>query len=930
MREGIDGSVRRFLERILNLQSGDLRRGWALFLYLFFIMGSYIIARVSRDALFLDQFKAVQLPLADLAIAALVGFAVSAYLAIGRHFPLRNLLVGSLLFFGLNSFVFWWLAHFHDFKWLYPVVYIWVGIFGVLAPAQVWTLANFILTTREAKRIFSLVGSGSILGAILGARFASVMARRYGAESLLLVIAIAITLCSALVVVIWRQKERALEMDPGSAAEAAETPRVLQSLRLLLASPYLRAIAGLILIGSIATSVAGWQFKALAKQFIPQTDLLAAFFGDFYFYAGIAGLLVQLLITSRLLRRFGLGPALFVVPVGLLLGSAGVIVWGAVTIWAAIVLRSGINVLQYSIDKPTVELLYLPVPAHIKNQVKSFIDTVVWRSGDGLAAVGVLAFATTLGWSVVKISWINLLFIAGWFVVATIARRQYVATLRDSIQHHRLDAERASAALLDRSASELVASQLTATDPKRILYALSLMQVEHRLTPHPAVRGLLEHPAPEVRQRAVAILNASGDKAVVAQVDQLLRDPHLEVRTEALLYLAQHAHVDPLVRMQEVGDCADFSVRAATVAYLAHPGPAQSLLTAGVILERMANETGPDGKRDRIEAANLLARLPDQFTAQHRTLLADPDLEVAAAAIRAVGKLRKRSFVFLLLDRISEPELTATVAEALAEFGEAVVGSLRDHLGDSSVAIEIRREIPAILARINSPAAAAALNEVLLEGDTVLRFRTIQALNKIYQCHPQIERDTQMVETVLAAEIMGHYRSYQILGTLGDDIPKDDPMSRALHESMEHEVERIFRLLGLLYPRHDLHSACFGIQSSNRVVHDNALEFLDNVLQPQLRNILVPLLDSSVTIAERVRLANRMVGTEVQSREEAVAALVASEDPWLKSCGAYAVGSLGLKSLEVELDRCLEHPDPLLRETARQAKLRLASSTQPA
>jgi hypothetical protein len=30
-----------------------------------------------------------------------------------------------------------------------------------------------------------------------------------------------------------------------------------------------------------------------------------------------------------------------------------------------------------------------------------------------------------------------------------------------------------------------------------------------------------------------------------------------------------------------------------------------------------------------------------------------------------------------------------------------------------------------------------------------------------------------------------------------------------------------------------------------------------------------------------------------------------------------------MNSLQLELDKCLEHPDPLLRETARAAKLRL-------
>jgi len=932
----------RLIERLLRLQAGDLRRGSLLSTYLFLIMGSYMVARVSRDALFLDQFKALTLPWADLAISVLVGFVISGYLAIGRRLSLRSLLAGSLVFLALNSFLFWWLASFYEFKWLYPVVYIWVGIFGVLAPAQVWTLANFVLTTREAKRIFAFIGSGSILGAILGAKFASIMARRFGTESLLLAMAIAIALCAGIVPLIWRQRERSrLGAQTEGVVTQEAPPKVLESLQRIWSAPYVRTIAGLILVASVVTSVAGWQFKALAKQFINNTDQLAGFFGNFYFYAGIAGLLVQLIVTSRLLRRFGLGPALFVVPVALLLGSTGVLIWGTVTIWAAIALRSGINVLQYSIDKPSVELLYLPVSPTIKNQVKSFIDTVIWRSGDGLAAVGVLIFAALLGWndlqSGIGMSWINLIFIACWFVVAALARRRYVGTLRESIQQHRLDAERATAAVLDRSTTDLLAGRLSAADPGEILYALSLFEAGREQASHPAVRGLLEHPAAEVRQKALSLLSAAGDRGVLPTVEKLLQDPDLGVRTEALLFLAQHANIDPLARLEKLGDFADFSVSSAVVAYLAHPGPAQNLVAASVMLENMANDSGVQGKRMRMEAARLIGRLPapsgvegpDQFSAQLRHLLTDPDPEVAAEAVRAVGKLRNRRFVFLLMDRIAEPALTDVVVEALSGFGDSVVGTLRDHLLDEEVSLEARREIPAVLAHVGTPDAARALSEVLLEGDTQLRFRTIAALNKIYQGHPEIARDTETIENLLLAEIMGHYRSYQILGVLGEAMNQDDAIARALRESINQEIERIFRLLGLLYPRYDLHSAYFGVQSSNPVVHDNALEFLDNILNPQLRSLMVPLLDSSVSVTERIQRANRLVGAEVEDREEAVAALVKSSDPWLKACGAYAAGILGLHSLEPDLDCCLEHPDPLLRETARQAKIRLAASAPP-
>jgi hypothetical protein len=87
--------------------------------------------------------------------------------------------------------------------------------------------------------------------------------------------------------------------------------------------------------------------------------------------------------------------------------------------------------------------------------------------------------------------------------------------------------------------------------------------------------------------------------------------------------------------------------------------------------------------------------------------------------------------------------------------------------------------------------------------------------------------------------------------------------------------------------------------------------------------MLVPLLDGRVSVAQRAAIADRFVRAKVENQEQAVEALVSSDDPWLRSCGAYAIGALGMKSLEGELNRCLNDSDPLLRETARAAKQRL-------
>jgi AAA family ATP:ADP antiporter len=915
-------SVTRSIEHALNLRPGELRRGVPLFAYLFLVMAVYVTGRVARDSLFLSRFPAVHLPYVDIATALAVCLVVAVYIRIARGRSLRNLLLGSLALCISNCLLFWGLARYYPPHWLYPTIYVWVGIFGVLATTQVWTLANHVLTTREARRVFGLVASGAITGGIFAGFFCKVMAKAFGAESLLLAMAAFLAPCPVLVIIVWKQHQAVADTDSGETG-APGPQNLLESIRLVFSCSYLRAIASVIWISSFVTAVISWQFKAIAKEFIPAKDHLAIFFGDFTFYAGILALLVQLLLTSRLLRRFGIGLALFTLPLALLATSSYMILAG--TLFAAVLLRGSDWVWRYSIDKSAVELLYLPLPVRLKFQVKWFIDTVIWRMGDGIAGLTILCFAAYLGLTPRQMSWVGLILVIGWLTAVWVARRQYVATLAQNMKEHRVEADRTLAPILDRSTTEVLASNLSASDPKEILYALSLFESSQKQAAHPAIRGLLKHPAAEVRKKAITILAAAGDKTVVPEMEHLLQDDSLDVRTEALLYLAHFAHIDPLERIQQLGDFADFSIRSAVTAFLARPGAAQNLEATRQLLATMVAESGPQGAQIRAEAARLLGILPDDFGPMLSQLLADSDDEVVREAVHSVAKLRKRRLVPDLLDRLSNLRLVPEITEALVCFGDAIVGNLRDHMSDPDVPITVRHEIPALLGKMGTQSASYALVEQLLDGDASFRLRVLTALTSLHRAHPELNSDTQLLEMALAAEILGHYRSYQILEKLGTLTAGDEqqPVAHALSESMKQEMERIFRLLELLYPRHDFSSAYIGLQSKSMTVHDNALEFLDTVLKTQLREMLVPLLDGKVSVGERASIAGRLVPVRIDSSEEAAAALVASDDPWLRSCGAYAIGTLGLTALAHELDRCATDPNPLVRETVRDAKMRL-------
>ena len=208
----------RAFERLLRLQRGDLPRGLLLFAYLFLVIAAYLVGQVARDALFLGRFKASLLPFADLTLFLFVTAAVAVYVRAGRRLGLDRLLVGSLTLFGVGALALAVLARGSSRPWLFPVVYVWVGIFGVLAPAQVWTLANYVLTPREARRLFGFVGAGATLGATVGGVLSSAVARLFGAESLLVLVSALLLLATLPVRALWKRR-------PASVGGSAHAPR---------------------------------------------------------------------------------------------------------------------------------------------------------------------------------------------------------------------------------------------------------------------------------------------------------------------------------------------------------------------------------------------------------------------------------------------------------------------------------------------------------------------------------------------------------------------------------------------------------------------------------------------------------------------------------------------------------------------------------
>ena len=861
------------VRRFFDVRAGEGLPVLLSFSYVALVVAAYLLAKPIRQGLFLQSYGPYALTYAYVAVPIVLWGFLAVYSRLAARVGMRNVAIGTLLFFSLNAVAFWYSFRFLPFAWLPGLFFVWVNCFGVIAPVQAWGFVNSLFDVRQARRLFGLIGAGASLGAVTGGLMARFLVRPVGgAANLLLVLALLIFL-SAITVFISARRLRTGRASRRAARPGSPQP-LSESLRDILATPYLRLLAALVFLAAIVTQWTNFQLGLmLVARYGKNVDAIVAFYGTFNFSMGIAGVLLQLFLTGPLLRRFGVPVAVILLPLFLAFGSASTLLVPGLL---AVAFTNAADLgLRFTVDKAAYELLYLPIAPGRRQIVKNAIDIACNRIADAAGGV-MLGLATRgflnlpgLGLGLRGTATVTFTLSLVWILVAIRIRRAYVRTIGESIHRHRLDSEQTTVPLLDRSIAEAFATKLSSAAVDDVKYALDVLAMQPLPSAVPHVRQLLTHAEDEVRRRAIAALAAAGDQGSFAAVRPLLQDRSPAVRTEALLYVSRRGDVDPLQMIEELGDFEGFSIRAAMAAFLGSPGRAYKPEAAHALLEAMGGSAEP---RDRIEAAKVLA------------LIQEPPLKLLAALIN---------------DPV--PDVWRQALLASETIGPEAVDVLADRMADRSLSLEVRREIPPALMRIGTESAERVLISALMDADSAVRHRVISSLNKLKQQRRPGAIDNDMLELLLAAEIAGHYRSYQLLGALRASETDNNAVISALQASMEQELERIFRLIALMSPDESLHDAYVGVRSSNTLVRANAIEYLEHILKPELRQVLLPLIDSQIDEAERIRLANLLVGAPVATPEQALGTLLVSEDPWLRSRAEYAWQRLAGEPEPVEM-----------------------------
>jgi AAA family ATP:ADP antiporter len=859
------------------------------FLTLFGILAAHTLLETARDALFLARLAPSQLPWVYLAMAA-----VAVVLSLGPGHGVRGLtrthrLAHLLVSCAAVTFLFWLFGSWRN-PWTLRALYIWTGLVGTLAGLQFWLVLGEMYTITQAKRIYRVVGLGSVLGAVAGAGAARLISIYLPTSSLVLASAVALAATGLGPALVLRRTE-------GAGAETASQPvpsNISEAAQFMRDHPYLTRLSGLVLVSTVAVTLADYVFKSTVARSVPAAEL-GAFFATFYMVLNALALTAQLVLMGWLLRVLGLHRALWVLPGLLLLGAAGVAFGGGLL--AALTLKGTDGALRPSLHRTTTELLFLPIPDGLRSRAKPLIDVVGQRGGQALASVFILGELTLHRGDVVLASVAALLCIV-WIAWALELKPHYLELFRTALRQGSMR-DRADLPDLDLASLETLIAALNSRDDAEVVGAMDLLAAEGRGRLVPAL--ILYHPSRPVVLRALQLFETSLRTDFIPVADRLLDHADPEVRASALRARSA-AKPEPEVLRKAMTDPSAV-VRATALV---------GLVSGGWAPEGSGLEEALQGSAEAQAAlARAIRRQPGPAFEDALLQLAESKSpEVQALTAEAMGAVKSARFLPALLAMLGTREARPAVRAAFLEHGDEALRFLDGMLADWSLPHEIRRHLPRTISRFNAgEASRVLLSHLLREPYGMVRFRLIRGLGRIATDHPDLRLDEAVLkqattQTLEASFRLVHWRLVLERGA------REDPrratrghhlLADLLRDKEVQAVERLFRLLGLQYRGENLRQIHRGLRNTNPKVRSGSRELLENLLDRPLREAVLALVDDAPAEG-RLAQAAPYYRAPLLDYAAVLATLLEAPSETAQSIAAYHVGELGLTDLRGRLE----------------------------
>jgi ATP:ADP antiporter, AAA family len=912
---------------LFKLRAAERASTAAAFGFLTLLVASHAVLETARDALFLARLPATRLPAVYLAIAA---FSLVLARLEARFLLALSQRVALVLWTAVSSVGTFFLyvilparARAGDMAAELGLcaLYVWSGMIAGLVLVHFWSLLGATLSVTQARRLYPLIGTGSVVGAMLGSGLASVIARVAPADNLLLIAAAGFGVST--LIAGWLAHETpalpaqtaasgglapaadpALELSgmPSGLRRASDT-KVMEDARLVARQPYMRRFALLILTAGACLTLVDFMFKSVVAAQVPAAEL-ATFFGGASFALNLLSLFCQLTVSAWLLKRLDPGVMLAVLPGLLTLGAFGIV--AGLGFAAVLASKAADGALRYSLHRTASELIYLPLPDRVRPRIKAVLDTVGQRAGQALASLLILALSA-LGATLPGFGIALLVLACVWAAIAVDLRRHYIDLLRSNV---RVGASPQASAFpeLDVASLETLVAALDSHTDAEVLAALAVLEREGKTHLVPAL--ILHHPSELVVERALELFARVRRKHVVSVIDRLLDHPSARLRSAALAARSLIAP-DPKLLYERLSLEDSPQVRATIVVHL---------IALGEIVGQEAEQrlsailTSDDASAKAALSDAIAWRADESFDHVLVQLSAARELDVQLAAIAAMARRTSPAFLPSLIGALADERTRSAARAALRHYGEAGLRAVQAALQDPDNSRALRWELPRALALFEPERAVKALlAQLIRERDGMVRYRIIRALEAVVAKHPTVALDEAALEGVIRATITRAYRSLDERLILERGAEARPERRTPGHELLMHVLigkevnarDRLFRLLGLMYPTSDFARIRRGLRSPSAKVRASCVELVSTLLNGPVRGALVGLTED-MPDADRLASAGPFYEPSHRNYEDQLQHMLSSESAAVQDVTAYHVAELGLTRMRPLIEAIAE------------------------
>jgi AAA family ATP:ADP antiporter len=292
--------------------------------------------------------------------------------------------------------------------WAARAFFVWASVTNLLVVSIAWGSLSARFSSEQAHRLFGFIAAGGTVGAIVGSALAGLLAVRAGPHALMLLAAVLLEI-GMLAARRLRASPGVFRSDPVGCIDDGTRPEWRPSREL-----YLTGLGLWTLLFTISSAFVYMEQARIVDAFISSAADRTAFFARIDLLVNLAGLVMQVFLTGRVLGAIGAGGASAMLPIVTLAGCIVLALRPTVGMleWFQVIRRA----VDYAIARPSREVFYTVVTRTELSRTKCLIDTAVYRAGDVvgawsyglLAALPGVSFAAPLAIVPLSVVWIAL------------------------------------------------------------------------------------------------------------------------------------------------------------------------------------------------------------------------------------------------------------------------------------------------------------------------------------------------------------------------------------------------------------------------------------------------------------------------------------------------------------------------------------------